>query len=179
MKALKEIGVKKAFKFITFSLFASFVNSIFLFPFRSFLLRIAGADIGKDTVLHKITFFNHYQQGFGTLKIGNECFVGDEVSLDLSDEIILEDKVTLANRALILTHVNVGYKDHPLQEFFPKITKKVVIKKGAFVGANATILPGVIVGQCSFIGAGAVVTKDVPDWTVVVGSPAKILKHLK
>ena len=179
MKAFQETGVRKIFKFFVFSFFTSLVNSILLFPFRSFLLEMVGASIGKNTVLHKIAFFNHYQRGFRNLKIGNECFIGDEVSLDLSDEIILEDKVTLANRVFILTHLNVGYKDHPLQEFFPKITKKIIIRRGAFVGANVTVLPGVIIGECSVIGAGSVVTRNIPDWVVAVGSPAKIKKRIK
>lgn len=179
MKALREIGFIKAFRFIIFSLYASVFNSIFLFPFRPMLLRMAGARIGKNTILHKVSFFNHYQQGFSNLIIGNECFIGDEVSLDLSNHINLEDHATLANRVMVLTHTNVGYKNHPLQEFFPKFTKKVYIKKGAFIGANAIILPGVTIGECSMIGAGSIVTKNIPDWVVAFGSPAKVIKEIK
>lgn len=179
MKALEEIGVLKAIKFVFYSLFVSLINTIFFFPFRSMILRLAGAKVGKDTVLNVVSFFNHYQHGFKNLVIGKECYIGPEVSLDLSDEIILEDQVTLSNRVLILTHTNVGYKNHPLQEYFPKFTKKVVIKKGAFIGAQAIILPGVTIGECAFVGAGAVVTKNIPDWTVAVGFPAHVLKKIR
>lgn len=179
MKALGEIGIQKAIKFIFYSLFTSILNTILLFPFRPILLRFAGSQIGKDTVIHDVKFFNHYQHGFENLIIGKECFIGPEVSLDLSDAIILEDQVTLSNRVLILTHTNVGYKNHPLQKVILKFTKKVLIKKGSFIGANAIILPGVTVGECAFIGAGAVVTKDVPDWVIAVGSPARVVKSIR
>lgn len=179
MKALEEIGIQKAIKFIFYSFFTSIVNTILLFPFRPILLRFVGSQIGKNTIIHDVKFFNHYQHGFRNLIIGKECFIGNEVSLDLSDAIILKDQVTLSNRVLILTHTNVGYRNHPLQKYFPKFTKKVLIKKGAFIGANVTILPGVTIGECAFIGAGAVVTKEVPDWAIAVGSPAHVVKRIR
>jgi len=52
------------------------------------------------------------------------------------------------------------------------------IKKGAKIGANSIILPGVIIGENAFVGAGSVVTKNVPDGAVVVGNPAKIIKNI-
>ncbi len=62
----------------------------------------------------------------------------------------------------MLTHMNVGYADHPLQAHFPPVAKPVVIEQGAFVGANVTLLPGVRIGAGAFVAAGAVVTDDVP-----------------
>lgn len=55
----------------------------------------------------------------------------------------------------------------------------ITLKKGASIGANATILPGITVGEKAMVGAGAVVTKDVPDYAVVVGNPAKIIRYIK
>ena len=54
-----------------------------------------------------------------------------------------------------------------------------IIKKGAWIGAGSSILPGVTVGKYAIVGASAVVTKDVPDYAVVVGNPAKVIKTLK
>lgn len=179
MKAFGEIGLKKSIKFVFYSLFTLILNTIFLFPFRSILLKLAGSQIGKDTILHSVHFFNHYQHGFKNLIVGKECFIGDDVSLDLSDQIILEDQVTLSNRVLILTHTNVGYKNHPLQKYFPKFTKKILIKKGSFIGAGAIILPGITIGKCVVIGAGAVVTKNISDWVIAVGSPAHVVKRIR
>ena len=52
------------------------------------------------------------------------------------------------------------------------------IKKGVWIGAGATIMPGVTVGKYAIVGAGAIVTKDVPDYSVVVGVPARVIKTL-
>ncbi|MNI93758.1 dTDP-3-amino-3,6-dideoxy-alpha-D-galactopyranose 3-N-acetyltransferase [compost metagenome] len=53
------------------------------------------------------------------------------------------------------------------------------IKSGASLGANATLLPGITIGKYAMVGAGAVVTKDVPDYAVVAGSPAKIIRYIE
>ena len=90
--------------------------------------------------------------------IGRECFLGDECLLDLAEGIELEDQVTLAERVLVLTHLNVGYADHPLQAAFPAQAAPVRFERGSFVGAGATILAGVTVGREAFVAAGSVVT---------------------
>ena len=58
------------------------------------------------------------------------------------------------------------------------LCEKIIIKKGAWIGAGASILPGVTVGKYAIVGAGAIVTKNVPDYSVVVGTPAKVVKKL-
>lgn len=93
--------------------------------------------------------------------------------------ITLERNVTLAERVTILTHTNVGYKDHPLQMYFPSFTKQVVLEDGCFIGTNATILPGIKIGKCAFVCAGSIINKDVMPYHVVAGVPAKTIKVLK
>ena len=90
----------------------------------------------------------------------------------------LEAQVTLAERVLVLTHTNVGYADHPLQARFPASAAPVVIERGSFVGANATLLPGVRIGAGSFVAAGSVVTEDVPKATLVAGVPARVVRPI-
>jgi acetyltransferase-like isoleucine patch superfamily enzyme len=148
-------------------------------PLRGLWLRLLGAHIGPRTVIHDVRFFNLYRRGPRGLSVGRECFLGDECLLDLADEIRLEDQVTLAERVLVLTHTNVGYKDHPLQAHFPALSAPVTIARGSFVGSNATLLPGVRVGTGSFVAAGSVVTEDVPDHTLVGGVPARRLRSLE
>ena len=58
------------------------------------------------------------------------------------------------------------------------ITKSIFIKKGAWINFNSIILKGVTIGEGSIVAAGSVVTKDVPDWTIVGGNPAQIIKHI-
>ena len=119
MKALAEIGWRRAFRFGFFTL-AMVPYRLALVPqLRAPWLRLLGARIGRRTVLHDVRFFNLYRRGLAGLEIGDECFVGDECLLDLAEGIRLERQVTLAERVLVLTHLNVGYRDHPLQAHFP------------------------------------------------------------
>ena len=142
------------------------------------LLRLSGASVGWDTVVFDVRFANLYHYGFSRLKIGRRCFLGDEVMLDVRGGLTLEDDVTISNRASLVSHINVGYPDHPLQKIYPTKESRVMIKRGAYIGTGAIILPGVTIGRESVVGAGAVVTKDVPPRTLVVGSPAKAVKKL-
>lgn len=142
-------------------------------------MRIFGAKIGKDVVIDQIDFINFHKQGLKGLKIGKECFVGRGVFFDLTERIVLEDKVTLAPGVMILTHLNVGYKDHPLIKYFPKASSGVIIKKGSFIGAGAIILAGASIGEESFIGAGALVRKQIPSKALAAGIPAKVIRAIK
>lgn len=179
MNFRKEVGYFEALKFFAFSL-VQIIYGLLTFPhLRSIFLNILGANISLNLIMMNVKFFNWHQKGPKALTIGKDCFIGDETLIDLYDEVILEDQVTLAQRVLVLTHINVGYADHPLQKSFPKTSRKVVFKKGAVVGASSTILAGVTIGEKSFVAAGSVVTKNVPANTLVGGVPAKIIRKIK
>lgn len=178
MKAFQSIGLMKAVRFVLFGVYAWFLH-IALPPVRVWLLRLAGASIGRDSVLFDVQFVNVYHYGFSRLSIGNRCFLGDGVMVDVRGGVTLEDDVTISNRTNIVSHINVGFADHPLQEVYPTRESPVLFKRGAYVGTGVIILPGVTVGERSIVGAGAVVTRDVAKGTVVVGVPAKILKKLR
>jgi maltose O-acetyltransferase len=179
VKALDEIGAGRALRFGLFTL-AMLPYRFALFPqVRAPWLRVLGAHIGRRSILHDVRFFNLYRRGLGGLRIGDDCFVGDECLLDLAEEIRLEDYVTLAERVLVLTHTNVGYRDHPLQPHFPAMAAPVTIRRGSFVGAAVTILPGLTIGPEAFVAAGSVVTADVPPRTVVAGVPARPLRTIE
>jgi maltose O-acetyltransferase len=178
MKALQEIGLRNAIRFAILSVLLMGFRILIFPPLRTWFLRCLGAQIGKNGIIHDVRFFNCYRKGFKGLKIGDNCFIGDEVLIDLADEVVLADHVTLAERVTILTHTNVGFKDHPLQKYFPSFSKPVILEHGVFVGVNATILPGVTLGECSFVAAGAVVTHDVLPYSVVAGAPAKEIRML-
>ena len=178
MKALREIGISRAARFGFFTL-ALLPYRLLLFPqLRAPYLRLLGARIGRRTILHDVRFFNLYRRGLPGLRIGTECFVGDECLIDLADEVHLQDQVTLAERVLVLTHMNVGFADHPLQEQFPSMAAPVTIERGAFVGAGATVLAGVTIGSGSFVAAGSVVTENVPRGTLAAGVPARPVRAL-
>jgi len=178
VKALAEIGFGRAVRFGLMTL-AMIPYRLALVPqLRSPWLRLLGARIGPGAILHDVRFFNLYRRGLGGLSIGKDCFVGDECLIDLAEAVSFEDQVTLAERVLVLTHTNVGYRDHPLQRHFPAMTAPVVVEAGSFVGAGVTLLPGVRVGRGSFVAAGSVVTGDVPPATLVAGVPARAVRSL-
>lgn len=179
MKALSEIGWSKALRFLWFTLAMVPYRLALLPPLRAAFLRLLGARIGRGVVLHDVRLFNLYRRGPSGLEIGDECFVGDECLLDLAEGIRLEPQVTLAERVLVLTHVNVGYHDHPLQAHFPPRSAPVVVETGAFLGAGAIVLAGVRIGARSFVAAGSVVTADVPPGVLVAGVPARVIRSLE
>ena len=179
MKIFEEAGMKKIFKFVFYSFAQMFYGILLLPPLRTIFLNILGANINTKAILMSVKFFNWHINGPQGLKIGKDCFIGDETLIDLYDEVILEDQVTLAQRVLVLTHINVGFKNHPLQKYFPKTSSNVIFKKGVVVGAGSTILPGVTVGEKSFVAAGSVVTRNVLPGVLVAGVPAKIIRKIK
>jgi acetyltransferase-like isoleucine patch superfamily enzyme len=178
MKALKAIGIKKALAFIWFVCVTTVLHLLFIPQIRALLVRCLGGRVGSDSTFGNVTFANLYHYGFSRLKVGNRVFVGDEVMLDTRGGITLEDDVTISNRSIIITHINVGYADHPLQKYYPAREARVTIRTGAYIATGAMILPGVTIGKMAVVGAGAVVTRDVPDRTVVAGVPARVIKRL-
>ena len=177
MKAVKEIGINKALKYFFYSLWQYLFSAMFISPLRIFLLRISGVRIGHDTVIERVKFMNLYAEGLLGLTIGNRCFLGDGVVLDMADRISLGNDVTLSAETFLLTHTNVGYKNHPLQKTIPRMKGKIKIEKGAFIGVRAMIMPSVTVGELSVVGAYALVNKDVKQHTFVAGIPAKQIKR--
>jgi maltose O-acetyltransferase len=144
-------------------------------------LRSFGARIGRDVrfrsplVIHN----SHIERGryYENLEVGDDCYLGRELFLDLQDKIVIEDQVTISHRVMILTHTDAG--NSPLKDEAVMTTQAlVVIRRGAYIGANVTILQGVEIGESSIVGAGAVVTRSVPALTVVAGVPAKIIRSV-
>lgn len=109
------------------------------------------------------------------LRIGNHVNIGQDCHITLAENIDIEDNVVCSARVTItdITHITDDVNLAVLNQGL--ITEPVKICEGAFVGINATILPGVTIGKHAIVGANSVVTKDVPDYTTVVGCPAKPL----
>ena len=104
--------------------------------------------------------------------IEKNVFVNSNALMMSRGGITIEDDVMIAANVSLLTN------NHDLYEREILLCKPIVIKQGAWIGAGATILPGVTVGKYAVVGASSVVTHDVPDYVVVVGSPAKVIKTL-
>lgn len=106
------------------------------------------------------------------LKIGKNVFINSNLLAMARGDITIEDDVQIAGNVSLLSNNHDPYERMILP------CKPILIKNGAWIGANVVILPGVSVGKHSIVGAGSVVTKDVPDYAVVVGNPSRVLKTL-
>ncbi len=179
MMALGTIGFRKALRFVWYELYRGILRLCLLPQLRVLLMRLAGAKVGAESIVMNVSFYNLYHYGFRRLSIGTRCFLADEVMLDCRGKITLEDDVTLSNRSSLVTHMNVGYPNHPLQKAYPTKEGSVVIESGAYIGTGAIVLSGVAVGELAVVGAGAVVTRDVKPRTVVGGVPARIIKKIR
>lgn len=173
MKILGEVGLRRLARFALMSAVGWFLRITPTPPLRAVAIKLAGATIGSDTVILAISFINLDRTGLPGLRIGKECYIGAEALFDMAAPINIGDQVTFGPRIMALTHLNVGYADHPLQSRFPAMTAPVTIRDGAFIGAGAILLPGVTIGRGAFVAAGAVVTADVPDGAMVMGIPAR------
>ena len=114
--------------------------------------------------------------------VGKGCFVGDNVRIDTghSDMITLEDSVSIAGGTRLLCHQR-DFTDYFVDSDYMKlgyIIKPIVLKKGCLIGMESFVMPGVTVGEGAIVGAGSLVTKDIPAWTIAVGRPAKVVKAI-
>lgn len=115
-------------------------------------------------------------------KVGKECFIGDYVRVDLghADMITLEDHVSIAAGVRLLCHQR-DFSDYKVGDDYMDlgyIVKPIVLKKGCLVGMESFVMPGVTIGEGAVVGAGSLVTKDVPAWSVATGRPAKVVKEI-
>lgn len=149
---------------------------------RSHTVIYAGNVIGDD-----------FQTGHGVLvreenEIGNHVSIGShsivEHHVKIGNEVRLHSGVFVPEFSILEDgcwlgpHVVITNARYPLSPNAKQNLHGAHIKRGAKIGANATILPGVVIGENALVGAGSVVTKDVPDGAVVVGNPARIVKHV-
>ncbi|RSK39052.1 sugar O-acetyltransferase [Mangrovimonas spongiae] len=137
---------------------------------RQHLGKLIQSEIDSTT-----TIYTPFSVNYGkNLKLGKNIFINQNCQiLDLGG-------VTIDDDVMIGPRVNLLSETHPLDPESREalIGKPIHIKKGAWIGAASTILPGVTVGEHAIVAAGAVVSKDVPDRTVVAGIPAKIIKNI-
>ena len=138
--------------------------------------------IGKKT---KIWHFSHIQSGavIGShcslgqnVNIGNNVKIGNYVKIQnnvsVYEGVELEDYV-FCGPSVVFTNVKVPRSEFPQRG--TQYYSKTIVKKSASIGANATVICGVTIGEYALIGAGAVVTKDIPPFSLVVGNPGKII----
>jgi len=126
---------------------------------------LSDAEIGNNCNICALCFIEN------NVKIGNNVTIKNGVYL--WDGIEIEDEVFIGPN---VTFINDKY---PRSKQYPEEFQKTVIKKGASIGANSTILGGIMIGEKAMIGAGSIVTKNVPSGELWLGNPAKFVKKLE
>ncbi|RAY80365.1 N-acetyltransferase [Enterobacter cloacae] len=109
--------------------------------------------------------------------IENDVVIGNNVTI--KSGVYIWDGVRIEDDVFIGPCVAFTNDKYPRSKEYPEEFLQTTIRKGASIGANATILPGVEIGERAIIGAGSVVTKDVPPYAVVVGNPAQFIKWVE
>lgn len=145
-------------------------GNIPLHSMRKFIYQMNGIKIGKDSVIHMKARF--YQPN--NIIIGDDSLIGEGIVLDGRDKLIIGNHVDIATDVMIYNSQH-NTADHG----FKAITGQVKIDDYVFIGPRAIILPGVNIGKGAIVGAGAVVTKNVPEFAIVGGIPAKIIGERK
>lgn len=140
---------------------------------------VQSVNIGKDTKIWQFCVV------LPAAVIGNDCnicahtfiennvVIGDRVTV--KSGVYLWDNIHIENDVFIGPNATFTNDKYPRSKNFSKEYPETKVKTGASIGANATILPGITVGCFAMVGAGAVVTKNVPDYAVVLGNPARVV----
>jgi len=126
------------------------------YRFRAILLRASGVKVGDYAYVAPEVFFADDLEG-GLIEVGNYASIAPLAVLVAS------------------SHPNFS----PVRKLVECKKAKVVVEDGAWIGSHAVVLPGTRIGKCSVVAAGAVVTKDIPPYTIVAGVPAKVIRKLK
>ncbi|MEN9862341.1 MAG: hypothetical protein RLZZ601_105 [Pseudomonadota bacterium] len=143
---------------------------------------VQSTEIGEGTHIWQFCII------FAEAKIGADCNICANVLIEsdviIGDNVTVKSGVQLWNGLRVEDNVfigpNVTFTNDlfPRSKVYPKQFLKTLIKTGASVGGGAVILPGIVIGEYAMIGAGAVVTRDVPAYALVVGNPARIVRYL-
>lgn len=109
--------------------------------------------------------------------IENDVVIGNNVTV--KSGVFIWDGTRIEDNVFIGPNATFTNDPYPRSKEYPPKFSSITIKRNASIGANATLLPGITIGEYAMVGAGAVVTKDVPPRTIVAGNPAKIIRTIQ
>ena len=135
-------------------------------------------EIGDNVYVGHNTFLKGYYKN--TLVIGNNTWIGQNCFLHGGGGLKIGNNVGMGPCVKILTHVHREPKDLSIPVLFcEQEYKQVIIEDDCYIGIGTVVLPGVIIGRGSLVGAGAVVTRNIPPYSVIAGVPAKVIRKRK
>jgi acetyltransferase-like isoleucine patch superfamily enzyme len=138
--------------------------------------------VGNDVTICEYAWINAKDDrgnGFTTLEVGDGTYIGRFVQINAWQSVTIGCNVLIADRVFISdADHNFADTSIPIRHQGDSFLGSVVLQDGCWIGIGAVILPNVTIGKNAVVAANAVVTKDVPPFTVVGGVPAKIIKHL-
>lgn len=138
-------------------------------------VRACLSDITRRTVPDDMRVFTPIYINYGPgVSFGSDCFLNFGCTLLALGGITIEDDVFIGPHCVLATEY---HPEQPSQRH-TLLTKPIVIKQNAWLGANVTVLAGVTIGRNAIVAAGSVVTKDVPDNSVVAGTPARVIREI-
>jgi acetyltransferase-like isoleucine patch superfamily enzyme len=139
--------------------------------------------LGKNVFIAENSFLSavtnwHNVRFNPSIEIGDNTTIGSNFFATAIRKIKIENDVLISDRVFVSDHIH-DYKNTkmPILKQPLEFKGEVLIKRGSFIGINAVIMPGVTIGINSVVGASSVVTHDVPDFSVVAGSPARVVKY--
>jgi len=158
--------------------FLFYISGCIPVPFgkiRLLFYKLAGLRIEKGvTIAYGVLIAGQFENVY----FKENVEIAQGVYLNASDKIVIGRNTAIAPFVKIITNQNPRLEVNKLNRFYKPFTKPIIIEDNVYIGTGAIILPGVIVHEMSVVAAGAVVTKDVPSFTVVAGVPAVVVKHL-
>lgn len=191
---MKLVSLLKKYKFSALTTNRALTKLRLRFPKSYFASSLAvdirdwnAIEVGENVQIHNFTVLSlmddlkNPNRVKSSLRIGRNVFIGELNNICAGGGILeIGDNVTIAE------HVTIVCSNHGIEagktirgQFWDTQKTGVSIKEDVWIGANVVILPGVTIGGHSIVGAGSVVTKDVPEYAIVCGNPAKIIKYRK
>lgn len=181
MSVIKNIIESKYFKKLYLHLFLCFSYAstllfilLDLFPhlIRNIVFKLLLSKMGKSVMID----YKVYMRNMGNIQIGNNVYINRGcqfyTSAHMGKKIVLGDGVTISPNVTFY-----GAAQDYTSKGMPDTADDIVVEEHAWICANTTVLQGVTIGRYSVIGAGSVVTKNIPPFTVAVGNPAKVIKQ--
>lgn len=185
-KALRKLRIQRSLKGVTIGANSSIYEQATVFNFQNDIRKIK---IGSGT--HVRAELLIFANG-GRITIGDNCYVGEGTRIWSADEVLIGDNVLISHNVNVIdtdsheinyleraeSYKSLLSKGHPKEKINVK-TAPIIIADYAWISYNVSILKGVKIGKGAIVAAGSVVTKDVPEFTVVAGNPAKVIKSIE